>query len=280
MIASLGDLYETSVVSNTTNNQYHQLPKRFMKFTFTSPFCNFPSATSLAFAFTTLIPLTSSGALIGSWTSDRFVTDGTLDGSTVIQTTGTYAAGWNAGNGADITVNGVEFLNNPDDDNGVDITGGGNAVTTVQNTGEFTGDFQTLMSTIEFNGDAGAPGYRSFTIGLEGLTIGTRYRIQFLSHQVTSTFAARDMQIFFGSDTSGASTGLFQPAENTTGPSVDGYSWTAVFDADALTQDFYVNGASGEVPIINAVSVYAIPEPSTFVLLGLGASALIARRRR
>lgn len=220
-------------------------------------------------AFTT----SSHAQLVGSWDINTYVVDGSLDGTSVVLNTGTPVVGWNAGGGSDVTINGVLFQQNPDDNTGVDLVSTSNSTVTGANSDDFTGNFQTLMSNIAFNGNAGTPNFRSFTVTLEGLTIGQRYSTQFLSYQSGST---RNFTIYYGDDTSGSSTPV---SVSSSGP---GQSRIATFDAEATTQAFlfYSTGTS-VVPIVNAVAVTAIPEPSTVALLfSVGVGALLLSRRR
>ncbi|QNN20899.1 hypothetical protein HED60_00980 [Planctomycetales bacterium ZRK34] len=229
---------------------------------------------------------TANAAFLG-WTGDTFATDGTEDGTGIVLNASggwTYEVAWNAGNGVDVTVNGVQFLNNPNDATDVKITLTGDNATGNENlTDEFPDGsaFETLMSSIEYNNAVSSN--RSWTMRLEGLTPGQVYRVQFLAHQVTSTAASRDMQIYFGSDTSGPTTGLFNagelPSSNSSYVQTTGDSWTALFSATGSAQDFFVGGANGEVPIINAVAVFSIPTPGALiggvVLMGI----TVMRRR-
>ena len=110
----------------------------------------------------------------------------------------------------------------------------------------------------------------SFTTS--GLTVGQTYRIEFLVHQYILNSTQRNMQIYFGSDATGTSTGSFNAALST------GTLATFNFKADTTSQAFFVPGLASNRSTINGV-VLSVPEPSSALLGGLGLLALLRRRR-
>lgn len=115
------------------------------------------------------------------------------------------------------------------------------------------------------------------TITMNNLTIGQTYRIQILL--MDGRAAANGAYATFDSHTTGAF-----------GNGVSGVTWgdsllvTGTFTADSTSQSFQhrsfyspSNPSGGQM---NAVLLYAIPEPSSMALLGLAGVAMLIRRKR
>ena len=95
----------------------------------------------------------ASAGLIG-WDQATFATNGTSDGTAVVQGASagiTYETAWSASAG-DVAVNGVNFLADPTT-TAVTITATGSASAfTGLNAGAFSGNFQTLMGDLYASG--------------------------------------------------------------------------------------------------------------------------------
>jgi len=126
----------------------------------------------------------------------------------------------------------------------------------------------------EIMGDLIATGQNSSGIfTASGLTVGQTYRIEFLSHQDINNATQRNMEIHFGSSSSGTGTGVMSVG------AADGYLATFNFTADAVTQDFFFRSGQNTRAVLNGV-VLSVPEPSAALLSALGLLALLRRRRK
>lgn len=230
-----------------------------------------------------LAPVATAQAAFISWTQDTFTTSDTA--SSVVQGPDAYSAyeaGWNVAGGS-TTVNGVLFqpasvasgmtpgttVAGP---NGVAITHFDDDLTATIQSGAGNNTFtdtglNALMTSIGL-----ANNFGDWTVRLTGLTVGQEYSVQFLIDQ--NLGGTLSMQYVFVD-------GLTNPASpviNGRGGEPD--SLTALFVADAPTQDFLLNPASGGIPFLNAVSVLSVPEPGTAALLAIGTGLVLTRHRK
>lgn len=209
-----------------------------------------------------------------------------VSGDSDINTAGTFITAYNIG-GATTTVNGVVFVG----------TGGSTSAAGISNIGfpgsAFTsgatpigspfdllsGNYQSLVGT------GGYVAYPSGTFTLSGLTTGNTYSFQIWANDSRGTNDP-DFQADIASRTSIFS-GVTDVAllQNTGGPGSDNYAGglgqmvTGTFVADASTQSI------GTTPyaLLNAYQVRditAIPEPTSAVLVGVGALGFAVCRRR
>ncbi len=172
-----------------------------------------------------------------------------------ILNSGRYEFAWNVG-GTTTTVNGVTFYGNPENNQtGSAITIQHTVPFTNQDTeetdttGQYAGTFHTLMNSA-WSSESGAN--KSFQITMENLSIGQQYRVQFL-------FDKNDLNSIFHVDSDGNAISV-----NTNGM---GRSVVATFTADSTKQafTFTTDGLSSSQAYLNAVSIYAIPEPCTLL---------------
>ena len=165
------------------------------------------------------------------------------------------------------TVNGVGFSNTQP--SSVVLTGMPNTATdNAAVAAHYTGDMVEIMNDFNVT-EFGADG----TITISDLTVGKSYMAQFLHHRDIGN-SGNAMRVHFGGLASDPSTGDFDPYDN------QGFITTVNFTADAVSQDFLFNTIGGTRAVVNAVALYSVPEPSTFVLLGIGLVGIAMRRRR
>lgn len=127
----------------------------------------------------------------------------------------------------------------------------------------------------------------SMTLGINQLTIGQEYRLQFISFDALVAGTAADLRsrLQFVAPT-GDNTGdlVFNQFFVNGGAGLQDMRAalvTATWVADATEIDFLMQPiGSNDNAILNAFVVQAIPEPSSAVLLGLGGLAFVTRRRR
>ena len=214
-----------------------------------------------------------------SWTHDTYPVDGTIDGTSVVlgeSNDFAYRSAWNAGSASNVTVNGVEFLANPTTtDVTITTTGSVSADIGGQSAGAFTGNFQTLMSTLKANTANGT----QWNVVLDDLIEGEVYRAQFLSYQFVESTNERDMEIHFGTAIGDPGTGIFAAGNN---GQTAGHSWTALFEADGTSQNFFIRSDSNDRSIINGVAVFQqVPEPTSLIVWSLcGGLGLLVWRWR
>jgi hypothetical protein len=163
-----------------------------------------------------------------------------------VSNNGSLVFAWNANGNATATpaVNGIPFANAQPASlaiaNFPALVNEGTGATTTLTMAHYTGDMAEVMG--DYMGtNAGANG----TVTLSGLTVGAEYQAQFFHHQDINNGAQRRVRLLFGAGPS--ATAYVDAGDNT------GYVSTAVFTADASTQSFTLNPASGARAILNGV---------------------------
>ena len=193
------------------------------------------------------------------------------DGSEILNT-GNYEFGWTVNSTAtsDVTVNGVLFLadgsTNPTSST---VTGnitassiaGDNDNSKVPGSAYTNPDLTELLSLGILSNplEAGS----TFTLNLDGLTVNTEYRVQLMGGQLGIS-DSRGFNV-----TSGGIVSSTVAAAN-----VNVASIVATFTADSTSQSFIFTSTDNRAPL-NAVSVFAIPEPATIATF-LGFFTLLA----
>lgn len=121
-----------------------------------------------------------------------------------------------------------------------------------------------------------ATGTTSLNLSLSGLTVGQKYVVQIFTGDYRVGSAGRLQTVTGGANTTSS---FSQYDANGYQPYVLGE-----FTADSASQQIDINGLGvqySSVPMINAVSLSAIPEPSTyFMILGLSLFFIVAFRRK
>ena len=167
-------------------------------------------------------------------------------------------------------VNGVNFVH---DDTLMGLLGGTGLLG-----GNTTGDaaYDTLIDSVD-HGDSSIANPWVIQVGGGNLVAGTQYDIQ-LFYSDNRGFAASN----WGQVYSDAERNPSEVTLNANGGGRLGQYVIGTFTADGTTQDLAVTGGGppGE-PHISAYQVRGVPEPTTFVLGGLGLISLgfVARRR-
>jgi hypothetical protein len=206
---------------------------------------------------------TSANAAAITWTDGSFKTDAILPTQQVV-----YAVGF--GNSSAVTTaNGVTF--GADNQTNVTFSTASNYNAYLSGGGT-TGD--ASFNTVLNDGDYGING----NLTLNNLHIGTLYRVMLLVDDTRSCCADRTGSVADGPLDGSHSSSTIQFAFNAGTPAIGAY-YTGTFTANATTQLIVVNNQGGNQ--IDGL-VLSTPEPSSFVLGGLGAIGLFvaARRRR
>lgn len=144
--------------------------------------------------------------------------------------------------------------------------------------GSVSGSFGALSSSYRSLLGSGVYADSPFTITvlLSGLTNGQQYRLQWWTNDATNSFlfsnttATAVNSVTLDANTSNAAGGVGQYAIGT-------------FTASGTSQQFLLAETSGGInPLINALQVRAVPEPSTYALAlgGLACGGWRVRRRR
>jgi len=213
--------------------------------------------------------LASSHATTVIWNPAQNITS-----ASDVLTTGTFdrAYSFQVSPGSDLSVNGVTFtsVSTPSDSGVASITVGN---TTIASTTTFaslnnsansmTGDYNTL----NLNAVYAQAGQLNLTLG--GLTNGQEYRVQLWVSYTPG-----------GGKTQTITSGNPVSINSNNGLTGAGQFVVGTFTADGSSQVFNIS-TGDNYPLLNAVSLYAIPEPSTYamVLGGLLNLSLIRRRR-
>ena len=147
--------------------------------------------------------------------------------------------------------------------NGTAFANGGNSNFTA-----LSAEYQGILAGANFGNAQNA------TVNLTGLVLNQQYEIQFFSND------SRGRGDINARITTIQGTGIQVDYNDVDGNSQLGVGQfiTGTFTADALTQDFVLEGASSQQ--INAIQLRAIPEPSSLSLLGLVGVGLLLRRRK
>ena len=219
-----------------------------------------------ATAVISLACLASSHAAVVIWDTPQNITS-----ASDVLTTGTFNRAYSfQGMGfGDLSINGVTFtsVSTPASPGVASITVGN---TTIASTSTFaslsdssnsmTGDYNTL----NLNAIYAQAGQLNLTLG--GLTNGQEYRVKLWVSYTQG-----------GGKTQTISSGNSASISSLGGGS--GQFVVGTFTADANPQVF--NISTGDTyPLLNAVSLYAVPEPSTYALVLGGILPLLALRRR
>ncbi len=217
---------------------------------------------SLVAAVTLLIASSASAANI-AWNAPVAVTTNG-SASDVVSLGKTVEAQYASSNGlGPQTVHGITFQ-----ENFSSYTAGGPTVQALQGFTTGNAAYDTILNGFYYDGP------NPNTLTLTGLTIGKTYEVQLWGLDNRGCCGTRQESFTGGANTS-----------NTISLNTD-VSVTGKFVADATSQIVLVTGALSETQQgqtnLNAFSVTTAPEPSSFVLCGLGAAGLIVaiRRRR
>ncbi len=229
----------------------------------------------LSASMASLISVVANAQNNVSWQSPT-----TISGPTDVSTLGTYFGSWapNAANA--LTVNGVTFQNFSD------LPGLNNNFQNSTGTGSFqsplTSDnnYNLLLTSGAFQNDSSSP-----SISWGGLTVGDTYLIQlWVNDGRNSTVDQRSETVTGGANTSaslayGSGNG---PGGNPAG--LPGHYIIGTFLAGTTGESISLNSGpafpSAQLDILQVRDLTAVPEPSTFALLGSGLCVMLAGFRR
>lgn len=213
-----------------------------------------------------------------------------ITGDSDVNTSGTLVQALNLGSSSATTVNGVTFTSASDPSfSATNTFGTGSGNLTVNTPGTFgngpsMGDsnapFTNLSSSYKALVGTAFNCYQATdttTLTINGLTSGQQYLVQFWSNDSRSSINVNNRQTL----TAGNTTGIFYRNSGSQGGL--GSFVIGQFTADASTQvitafENNINGGTGVVTL-NGYLISAVPEPSTFALLGLVGPALLLMRR-
>ena len=223
-----------------------------------------------------------------AWAEGSVITWGSptnISGDTNVSTDGTLVAAFNM-NGPDVTVNGVTFASFTFPFMATTATNG--AFTFTESPGHMlaasglgstsapfsnlSSSYQTLLSTAVTTDDN-----NTLTLTISGLTVGHQYEFEFFLNGSNSagtdnfrTTASAPNPVSLDDNTTNAIGGTGQYVIGT-------------FNCGSVNEIITFTGTdSTQAPTINAFElrdITAVPEPTTFALLGLG-TAIVALRRR
>lgn len=236
---------------------------------------------ALAFAF---LPANSLRAASIIWDTPTFITS-----EADVSTSGTLLYAYNFGSTAvfPATVNGVTFESFPVASVTTSVTVGSVSMTTAAgdfftttNTGAGSASDPFLSLSADYQGllQSGVSTFifptLTMTLTLGGLTDGQNYMVEFWSNGSGSFTGTQGGTIF----SAGNAVTLDRNSLDANGGV--GQWVTGTFTADASTQVIIIQSStSSEFPVINAMQVRAVPEPSSALLL-LSGTALLLRRSR
>jgi hypothetical protein len=235
-------------------NTVREISQRSFSMALRNRFLNWSAAVLAAAFLSPSIP--SAVAATITWGVAQNVSG---SGSQVI-TTGTLLHAVGGPRGNNVTVNGVLFVSATSAST-ISFSGNISDNAAGGQTG-ISGAYQTLLEQRVW----GNP----FAINIGSLTIGQQYLIQAWSSagQVAYTTSTTTL-------TAGNTVTLDTNVGNTVGNA--GQFVTGTFTADATSQ---VVTVGGNVPLINAVQIRAVPEPSTLAMAALGIGGVWAFVRR
>ena len=223
-----------------------------------------------------------------AWAEGSVITWGSptnISGDTNVSTDGTLVGAFNM-NGPDVTVNGVTFASFTFPFMATTATNG--AFTFTESPGHMlaasglgstsapfsnlSSSYQTLLSTAVTTDDN-----NTLTLTISGLTVGHQYEFEFFLNGSNSA----------GTDnfrTTASAPNLVSLDDNTTNAiGGTGQYVIGTFNCGSVNEIITFTGTdSTQAPTINAFElrdITAVPEPTTFALLGLG-TAIVALRRR
>lgn len=130
--------------------------------------------------------------------------------------------------------------------------------------------FSNLSSSYRALLEQGGFGPNTITLDITGLTVGNMYQIQFWANDSQNTSGS--LQTL----TAGNAVVLDPNTSNVSGGT--GQFAIGLFTANASTQQ--ISLSSGGTVHTNGFQLRTIPEPSTFILLGVAGSAFLLLRRR
>lgn len=242
-----------------------------------------------AIAAAVVTSATAASAIAGTVTYVE-ITDGNGD----ISTANTYTHALEFGSVAGpATVNGVTFTE------GIGPGGSGANSSNTFSQGPHPGDtghaaytpdgpIEALLQDMIYDG-TGDPPNRVATLTLTGLTPGVTYDARIYSRRWDPT-ANRSTNISFNEDgVAGAegSTGLINQNDSNTlpgagfsDPEQESYYVNYRYTAASPSLEMTFTNQTGDTWHLYAVTNQVVPEPGSLAVLGIGAGALLARRRR
>ena len=222
----------------------------------------------------------------------------TISGDTDVDTVGTLVYAFNFGSGTTATtqtINGVTFQPFAIQDFTNSQTSGD--VTVSENNGYLVSDLNVGSTSTPFSGlssnyrsllstEVYASNLATMQIDLGGLTDGTDYRLQWWTNDSSEYFYAGSP--FFENVIGGGASGNVTLDANTSSTNGGlGQYVIGTFTASGTTASFTLTGSgtgAWTFPVMNALQVRAVPEPSAYCMalagLACGGYSLFRRRKR